>query len=148
MQFQQDSARPCQVLFNRRLGGVSPPLGRPPEPGNRFVSFLRACARLVVRWDSGTNVCLTPFPFPFCGAGLSLFPSLKPCVQVSPIEFKWVQVSLSESKWVQVSPSESKWGQVSPSETKWVQVNPSETTWGPSPSPQYTYPTLVGLIGI
>ena len=34
----------------RRLGGVSPPLEGPPEPGNRFVSFVRACARLVARW--------------------------------------------------------------------------------------------------
>ena len=26
----------------RRLGGVSPPLGTPPQPGNRFVSCVRA----------------------------------------------------------------------------------------------------------
>ena len=90
------------------------------------------------------------------------------CGQVSPSELKWDQVSPSESKWVQVRSSESKWTQIRSTESKWVQVrsieskwtqvrssesswdqvSPSEFKWDPSPSPQSSYPTLVGLIGI
>jgi hypothetical protein len=88
-------------------------------------------------------------------------------VQVNPSEIKWVQVSPSEVTWDQVSPSEAKWDQASPSEFKWVQVRSIESKWTQvrsseskwdqvrprrfkwdPPSPQSSYPTLVGLIGI
>ena len=56
-----------------------------------------------------------------------------------------------ENKWVHlVNPSESKWYQVNPSEiceSKWDQVSPTEFKWD-LPSPQYSYPTLVGCICI
>ena len=56
-------------------------------------------------------------------------------------------MSPRESKWVQVNPSETKCDQVRPGESKWDQVSPSETKWNPSPTPESSYPTLVGLIG-
>ena len=66
-------------------------------------------------------------------------------VQVNPSESKWIQMNPSESKWVQVNPSESKWAQVNPSESKIEMKPPSEPL---PPSPQSSYPILVGFIGI
>ena len=51
--------------MHRRLGGVSPPLEGPPEPGNRFVSFVRACARFVCHVKMGNKSPSPTFPFPF-----------------------------------------------------------------------------------
>ena len=80
----------------------------------------------------------------------------KPCgskwVPVTSSESKWIQVRPSESKWVQVKPCESRWVQLNSSESKWTQLRPGESTVRPGefhpPSPQSSYPTLVGFIGI
>ncbi len=45
-------------------------------PGNRFVSFVRACAQSGGKVKVGLNSTLTPFPFPLC---LGERPSLFPC---------------------------------------------------------------------
>ena len=45
------------LQFNRRLGGA--------QPGNRFVSFVRAYARSGSEVGIGENGCNVPFPFPF-----------------------------------------------------------------------------------
>ena len=61
---------------------------------------------------------------------------------------RWVQFFPDWSTWYQVKPSVSKWLQVKPSESKWVQGNPNETQWDPLHPPQFSYSTLVGLIGV
>ena len=50
----------------RRLGGVSSPLGRPPETGKSF-RFVRACAArfLDVKRNPSANLRRDPFPFSF-----------------------------------------------------------------------------------
>ena len=103
-------------------------LGRRPLPGNRFVSFVRAYMRCPVpngnkpktRSSTFSLFPLCPGGFPLCH-GLSLF----------PWDRKWHQSELCaksnvNSKWIQ---SESN-----------VKSSP--------PSPQSSYPTLAGFIGI
>ena len=83
-------------------------------------------------------------------------------------EIKWNKVKWSETKRNQVKSSDIKWNQVKPNETKWNQLKwsdiklnqmrwheiksnqakPSEIKWVPTPSPQSSYPTLVGFIGM
>ena len=126
------------------------------QPGNRFVSCVRARAVWLPGDIEVTNWCAVAFHFPFGPSHLpfSLGRSGVPFplrqwdqgnpseikwvqvssseihwVQVNPSEIKWVQVRSSESKWIQVSPSEPKWDQVNPSESKWVQVRSSESKW-------------------
>ena len=93
---KRPSARePKETLgIDRRLGGA--------QPGNRFVSFVRAYARSGCLVELELNVCGLPFSlFPFCPGKLSLFP-----------------------------------------------FGPGELCLFPSRTPQTSYPTLVGLIGI
>jgi hypothetical protein len=53
-----------RCLYPSEVGGVRPPLEGPPEPGNRFVSFVRACARL--EYLVKIKKCMDhAFPFPF-----------------------------------------------------------------------------------
>ena len=92
-------------------------LGEWDQPGNRFVSFVRARG-VVVRWECASNVVRGLSLFPFGIARLSLFP-------LQSSETNWKQVKSCE-------PSETQWNQVKPNETKWTQVKPSETKWSPS----------------
>ena len=62
-----------QQFVDRRLGGVSSPLGRPPR--NREIVSCGACVRPVsVGWKCTSNEVLHVFPFPFMPGSLSLFP--------------------------------------------------------------------------
>ena len=73
-----DEAISYDISYDRRLGGA--------QPGNRFVSFVRAYSRsgCPVEWDLKNgrpppfpfpSLPRGAFPFPFGGDELSLFPS-------------------------------------------------------------------------
>ena len=58
---------PLFILIDRRLGGA--------QPGNRFVSFVRAYARSGCLVELNLKFCWLLFSlFPFCPGELSLFP--------------------------------------------------------------------------
>ena len=70
-------------------------------------------------------------------------------------ETKWNQVKSNGIKWNQMKPNETNWNGIKSIQTQWndtkhtwTRAKPSETNWAPTPSPQSSYPTLVGLIGI
>ena len=71
-QSQAATERHCKsfndvTIYNRRLGGA--------QPGNRFVSFVRAYARSGCLVELELNVCWPAFSlFLFCPGELSLFP--------------------------------------------------------------------------
>ena len=118
--------RPCPSLSLSLYIYIFGRLGGLVQPGNRFVSFVRACAAVCkVRFDLKKSLpCFSLFPF---RTGISrLFPLWD---QVFPFPWdRWDQGNLSESKWDQVNPSEIEWVQVRSSESKWDQVNPREIT--------------------
>ena len=77
--------QPCRLLarrhvyggacVGRRLGGVSPPLGTPPQPGNRFVSCVRATRGFGCRGRMAVQKQrVDAFPFSFLPRSLSFFP--------------------------------------------------------------------------
>ena len=102
------------------------------QPGNRFVSFVRARA-VVVRWECASNLMLRVFPFPFCGAGLSLFPyetisSLFPCEQY----FRMISMipTISMISLIPMRPSESKWVQIIGKYwSTWTHLDSLGSTW-------------------
>ena len=65
--------------------------------------------------------------------------------QMKSIELNWHQVNSNEIKWVQMKCIETKWIRMKTKWIRWIQWNLIESL---PPSPQSSYPTLVGFIGI
>ena len=79
--------------------------------------------------------------------------------QMKSRETKWTKVKSNEINWTQMTSSEFRWNQINSNEIHWNQMNSNGTqinqmnsmksNWvPPPPSPQSSYPTLVGFIGI
>ena len=78
--------------------------------------------------------------------------------QMKSRETKWTKVKSNEINWTQMTSSEFKWNQMNSNEIHWNQMNSNgnqinqmnsnEIKLSPPPSPQSSYPTLVGFIGI
>ena len=77
--------------------------------------------------------------------------------QMKSRETKWIKVKSNEINWTQMTSSEFKWNQMNSNEFKWNQMNSNgnqinqmnsnEINWRPPPSPQSSYPNLVGFLG-
>ena len=84
---------------DRRLGGVSSPLGRPPR--NREIVSCRACVRAepMLGGNASQISSVRTFPFPFVPGGPSLFPCEIRCsLSLEINEIKGIQMRSSESK--------------------------------------------------
>ena len=79
--------------------------------------------------------------------------------QMKSRETKWTKVKSNEINWTQMTSSEFKWNQMTSSKIHWNQMNLNDNQLNqmssneiklspPPPSPQSSYPTLVGFIGI